>query len=114
MGIAFFAIFQGRTMIFKITGPPFSINVRNLFWIPSRSHCYCFVCDLGVARVPVGEPVSVIFDTKQKEPKKVVRVYARARCAGWGGCLTIEQLSTQGDAFQHQFTPTVPKGMVAD
>ena len=78
----------------------------------ARAHFYDLSGDLWVARAPVFL-VGLIFDTKKRTEKGRAGVCEGLRHGGGGGS-TMEQLSTQGDAFQHQFTPAVPKGTAAD
>ena len=101
-------------MIFKVAGPPFANSFRNLSRIHPRAHFYGFLVIWGSPRLPFWSPWASFFDIKKRIEKGRASVRDGLRDAAdrGGRSLLMKQLPTQGDAFQHQFTPTVPKGMV--
>ena len=70
----------------------------------------------GSPKAPVWVLCGLDFLTLIKESKKVVRVCLAIREYTWvlGGVLSNKITFPQWAAFQHQFSPAVPEGTVAD
>ena len=86
----------------------------NLFHIPFRTSFCDFFTDFRVAKPPVLELVGSIFRQQKNESKNGMRVYATA-CDRWRGGIPLNKITIPAEtAFQHQFTPAVPEGTVAD
>ena len=60
--VVFLITFLGKTMIFKVPGPPLFSVFCNLFRIPFRTSFFIFLfCDFWVAKAPVLELVGLSF-----------------------------------------------------
>ena len=80
----------------------------------SGPHFSSFFNDFRVAKAPVLELVGLIFRHQKKESKKGMRVYATRR-EYWRGGIPLNKTTIPAEtAFQHQYTPAVPEGTVAD
>ena len=80
----------------------------------SGPHFSGFFGDFRVAKAPVLELVGLIFRHQKKESKKGMRVYATRR-EYWRGGIPLNKTTIPAEtAFQHQYTPAVPEGTVAD
>ena len=78
---------------------------------------YGFFGDFRVAKAPVLELLGLIFRHQKNESKKGLRLFTgvrgRTRVLGGGPFKTDNNIPPE-TAFQHQFTPAVPEGTVAD
>ena len=100
--------FQGsRASIFQCFFPIFST-------FHSGPHFSGFLNDFRVAKAPVLEFLGLIFRHQKKESKKGLRVFTTVR-EYWRGGIPLNKITIPAEtAFQHQFTPAVPEGTVAD
>ena len=80
----------------------------------SGPHFSGFLNDFRVAKAPVLELLGLLFRHQKKESKKGLRLFA-ARCEYWRGGIPLNKIAIPAEtAFQHQYTPAVPEGTVAD
>jgi len=100
--------FQGsRASIFQCFFPIFST-------FHSGPHFSGFLNDFRVAKAPVLELLGLIFRHQKNESKNGMRLFA-AGCDRWRGGIPLNKITIPAEtAFQHQFTPAVPEGTVAD
>ena len=103
--------FRGsRASIFQCFFPIFST-------FHSGPHFFGFFNDFRVAKAPVLELVGLIFRHQKKSRKRVcgcLRLYASIRDPGRGG-VPLKKITIPAEtAVQHQCTPAVPEGTVAD
>ena len=114
MEVVFFATLLSKTMIFKVPGllffsvffQSFPHSIPDLIFL-------VFFGDFRVAKAPFLELVGLIFRHQKKESKKGLRLYAAARGATRGAPFKQDNIPPE-TAFQHQCTPAVPEGTVAD
>ena len=100
--------FQGsRTSIFQCFFPIF-------FTFHSGPHFSSFFGDFGVAKAAVLRLLGLFFRHQKKESKKGLQVFMSV-CEYWRGGIPLNKITIPAEtAFQHQFTPAVPEGTVAD
>ena len=114
MEVVFFATLPSETTILKVQGLLFFGVFFVFSAFHSGPHFSSFFGDFRVAKAPVLELVGLIFRHQKKELKKGLRVYAGIRDY-WGGGVPLNKITVPPEtAFQHQFTPAVPEGTVAD
>ena len=109
MEVVFFATLLSKTMIFKVPGllffsvffQSFPHSIPDLIFL-------VFLVILGSPRL-----VGLIFRHQKKESKKGLRVFAGVCDPTGGGPFKQDNIPPE-TAFQHQFTPAVPEGTVAD
>ena len=116
MEVAFLATLLRKTMP-RYQGLHFSVLIAIFSGSQSGLHFYSFFGDFRVAKAPVLELVGLIFRHQKNESKNGLRVYATAReytrVLEGGVPFKTDNIPPE-TAFQHQFTPAVPEGTVAD
>ena len=112
--VVFFATLASKTMIFKVPGllffsvffQSFPHSIPDLIFL-------VFLVILESPRLLFSSFWAWFFDIKKKESKKGLRVFTGV-CGPTGGGPFKQDNIPPETAFQHQFTPAVPEGTVAD
>ena len=116
--VVFFATLPSKTMIFKVPGllffsvffQSFPHSIPDLIFL-------VFLVILGSPRLPFWSFWAWFFDIKKKSRKRVCEIYDCLRphaTIGGGGPFKTDNNIPPETAFQHQCTPAVPEGTVAD
>ena len=112
--VVFFATVSGKTMIFKVPGLlffsvffySFPHSIPDLIFL-------VFLIILGSPRLLFWSLLTWFFDIKKRSRKRVCDCLRPDATIG-GGCPFKQDNIPPETAFQHQFTPAVPEGTVAD